>query len=282
MAAPTIDEAAIFPTDISRGAVGGPAYSTVVVISASGSEQRVAQRSQGLYQWDVSHGMKTAAQARALIAFFHARQGKARGFRFQDWNDYTTVNEPLASAAGGPTLQLIKTYTSGGIARVRTIYKPMVSPAATLRRNASAFAAFSLDTATGIVTLTPQAGPFAITGINQAGNATITIGGGYTGIGVPQVVYFTGITGMTQLNGTTATVAATPDGTHFSILTDTTGFTPYVSGGTVARYYAITDTWDWLGSFHVPMRFDVDQIKATLQDVDYVDFEGIPVVELLG
>lgn len=273
------------PTIISRGTVGGPEFSTVVVISASGSEQRLVQRSQGLYRFEVEHEKRSAAQSAAIEAFFQARQGRARGFRFKDWADYSVTNEALVYA-GGPTLQLIKTYTSGAISRVRTIYKPVASPAITLRRNGGAFILFTVDTTTGLITLTPAQGPYTITNITNAVNAVVTCSSA-PAFGVPYKVWITGVVGMTGINDQLHEVAGAVAGNTFPILTNTTSAGAYVSGGTVGHYWLtgnpnVPDSFDWSGQFDVPVRFDIDALRRIEQDIDWFDYERIPLCELLG
>ena len=51
-----------FPANISQGAKGGPVFSTVVITTASGAEQRVGQWSLGRHRWDVSHALKNPTQ----------------------------------------------------------------------------------------------------------------------------------------------------------------------------------------------------------------------------
>src|SRR5215213_5211718 len=143
MSAPQIIESPRFPENISRGAVGGPRFKTIVISSASGSEQRIMQWSEAKWGWDVSHALRNPTEAEVLLAYFLARGGRTDGFRFKDWASYQGTNESLTYS--GPTLQLRKLYTSGAVSYVRTIYKP-VSGTVTMRRNASAFAAFSVST----------------------------------------------------------------------------------------------------------------------------------------
>lgn len=159
-----------FPPDISFGAQGGAVYKTVVVIADSGYEQRVGLWARGRLRWDVSHGIKHAAQGYALATFFRARQGRLRGFRFKDWTDYTATNEPLVNNfpnSGGGTLQLQKAYTDTANSEVRLIQKP-VAGTVTLTRNTVAFPSaghWTLDTTTGQVTLTtPDTAVYAWSG----------------------------------------------------------------------------------------------------------------------
>ena len=79
-----------FPLDIAWGAVGGPEWFTVIASTASGFEQRNINWENARGRWAVAHELKTHEQLDALIAFFRAVRGKALGFRFRDWSDYST------------------------------------------------------------------------------------------------------------------------------------------------------------------------------------------------
>ncbi len=70
---------------------------------------------------------------------------------------------------------------------------------------------------------------FAITGATKATQAVLTTTTTFT---PGQSVTISGVVGMTQLNGNTYTVVANT-GTHLTINVDSTGFSNYVSGGTV-------------------------------------------------
>lgn len=110
-----------FPDDIAYGATGGPAYSTSVVVTASGYEQRNMNWSAARGSWDVSSGLKKPSQLDLLIAFFRARKGKAYGFRFKDWTDYKATGQLLGTGDGAIKIfQLVKTYASGTGSETRT------------------------------------------------------------------------------------------------------------------------------------------------------------------
>lgn len=115
-----------FPTDIAYGSSGGPEYSTDVVITQSGYEQRNANWSQARAKYNVAHGVKTQAQLDTLIAFFRARKGRADGFRFKDWTDYQAIGQSMGTGDGTTTVfQLQKHYLSGSATETRTITKPI-------------------------------------------------------------------------------------------------------------------------------------------------------------
>jgi uncharacterized protein (TIGR02217 family) len=115
-----------FPPDISYGATGGPIFSTDIVTTFSGHEQRNINWAQARAKYNVATGIKSESQWRTLIAFFRARRGRAIGFRFKDWSDYQGVAEPIALGDGVTTaFQLIKIYSSGDTAIARPISKPV-------------------------------------------------------------------------------------------------------------------------------------------------------------
>lgn len=145
------DETPRFPEDISKGATGGPMFSTVVVVAGSGAEQRVGQWSTGRRRWDVAHSLKTPAQGDALLAFFLARQGRLRGFRFKDWTDYRVSTAEELVEITATTFQLVKRYTSG-VVNLRTITKPVQDTVRLWDGASEVTTGWDLDPATGIVT----------------------------------------------------------------------------------------------------------------------------------
>lgn len=148
-----------FPTDISYGSSGGPAYSTDVVALASGHEQRNANWAQARARYNVAHGVKTQAQLDALIAFFRARRGRADGFRFKDWTDYKATGQAIGTGNGSATtFQLVKTYTSGGATETRSVTKPVTGSVAVYLNGVPQGSGWSVNTVTGVVTFTAAPG----------------------------------------------------------------------------------------------------------------------------
>jgi uncharacterized protein (TIGR02217 family) len=112
-----------FPTLISWGFGGGPEYNTDVIILSSGYEKRNSNWSIARGKYEVAHNMKSQTQLAELITFFRARQGKARGFRFRDWNDYKLETQTIGTGNGVQTVfQIIKTYTNS-VTETRNITK---------------------------------------------------------------------------------------------------------------------------------------------------------------
>lgn len=170
-----------FPPSISQGAVGGPRFSTSIIGLSSGDEHRNINWSKRRGEWDVAYGLRTQEQIEALLDFFHARFGKAYGFRFKDWSDYRVPRwrnfpgdmfaMPVWLTTNGTTnsFQLTKTYTDSGGTFTRLIQKPVAGQVFLLNNGAQMVSPgdFTVDTTTGIVTI--SAAIAATTGHQIAG-----------------------------------------------------------------------------------------------------------------
>lgn len=162
-----------FDPEISYGATGGPSFSTTVVTMATGFEQRNQNWERARGRWRVGHKLKFDEELEDLIAFFRSRRGRARGFRFKDWADYTATLSPIGTGDGvEDTFQLVKVYEDDLSLNSysRTITKPV---SGTVRVFVNAVEQvngtdFTVDTTTGIVTFTPSAVP----GVGDAITAT--------------------------------------------------------------------------------------------------------------
>ncbi|MCG6869103.1 MAG: DUF2460 domain-containing protein [Gammaproteobacteria bacterium] len=133
--------------------VGGPEFSTGIVATAAGLEQRNQnwEIARGRWQLGERHIKKTIKDALQAAT----PGGSLQGFRFRDWTDYEVSAEDFDPACARD-VQLIKPYDDGsGYAYVRTITKPRSG--VTLVRAGSPEGYASLDTATGILSLTRTA-----------------------------------------------------------------------------------------------------------------------------
>lgn len=141
-----------FPDAIARGATGGPVHDTSIVTTAAGFERRNINWSSPLGRWDVGTGLRSRADFESFIAFFRARQGRAYGFRFKDWSDYSATGVVIGIGDGSRTsFQLIKRYSSGPADVTRAITKPVAGTVALHRDGALVTSGISIAHATGIV-----------------------------------------------------------------------------------------------------------------------------------
>lgn len=144
-----------FPPDISYGSSGGPEYTTDLVITTSGHEQRNVNWAQARLRYNVAKGVKNATQLASLIAFFRARKGRAYGFRFKDWSDFRAEGEVLGTGNGVQTqFQLVKRYLSGGVQETRAITKPVTGSVQVYKNAALQSSGVNVNYNTGVVTFT--------------------------------------------------------------------------------------------------------------------------------
>lgn len=282
-----------FPDRIAYSTAGGPEFSTDVIQIASGAELRNANWSNALMRYDVAHTAKTQSELDELMAFFRNRRGKAEGFRFKDFTDYSVTASTgiLDSGVGDglPTYQLNKRYTTGAETQDRKIVKPV---SATVYRGGvevtvgAAAGNIALDTTTGIVTFVSD-NTKAITAITPGATTIITITAAQAELIQGDKVYISGVGGTigAALNGLTHTITSktNPTDLTFTIATNTTGLV-WTSGGSCYAYPQASETLTWAGTFDVPVRFDVDAFNASIisgPDANRIySLDALPLVEL--
>ena len=98
-----------------------------------------------------------------------------------------------------------------------------------------------------------------ITGITKASKAVITA---TNTLAVGDVVVFSGVTGMTEINGELGIVTA-QTGTTFTVAIDSTNFTTYASGGT-----ATPKTFTSVGGVNTYSGFDGQASEIDVTDMD--------------
>lgn len=163
-----------FPLDIAFGSQGGPRFSTTVTELASGAEQRNINWSETRARYDISTGIRADADVDEVLHFFRARQGRAFGFRFKDWADFSsspTQSQPtpfdqlLASADGLKVeFNLTKSYGEAPDVYVRRIAKPVPGSVRLGVDGVEVTSGFTVDGGTGVVTFdSPPTAGAAIT-----------------------------------------------------------------------------------------------------------------------
>jgi len=89
-----------FPTQISRGATGGPERRTDVVVLGSGFEERNARWAHARRSYNAGYGVRSLDDLHQVIAFFEERRGRLYGFRWKDHADFKSCPpEQSVSAA---------------------------------------------------------------------------------------------------------------------------------------------------------------------------------------
>ena len=126
-----------FPLSMGREAVVSPGFSTAVVTTASGHEQRNADWASARMRFDVGPGVRSEADVATLISFFRARRGAAKAFRFRDPTDFSSNGmtgtpgalDVLIGVGDGVRtgFDLFKVYGVGADAELRPITRPVAA-----------------------------------------------------------------------------------------------------------------------------------------------------------
>lgn len=167
----------VFPTALKVGSKGGPEFAVdVFEHSLSGAEQRNLYHSHGRRRYAPEKGSVTKADFYELLAFWHARYGKAHSFLFKDPGDYATTDTGntdegsnwvqqflgYGSSAIELEFQLVKVYGSSPYTFTRTITKPIDNDNLKVfidGMELESAGAWSVDTTTGIITFDSGAAP---------------------------------------------------------------------------------------------------------------------------
>ncbi|BBD96824.1 TIGR02217 family protein [Sphingobium amiense] len=125
----------LFPLGIGREASVSPAFSTQVVESVSGHERRSSDWADARLSFDAGPGVRSEGDMARLIAFFRARRGAARGFRFTDPYDDRSgapgvapspIDQRLGTGDGvRAEFPLMRHYGEGDEAQGRRITRPV-------------------------------------------------------------------------------------------------------------------------------------------------------------
>jgi uncharacterized protein (TIGR02217 family) len=128
-------DAVDFPIAIGREAMVQTEFSTQIVSSPSGHEQRASEWAEARMRYDAGPGIRSETDVRTLVDFFRARRGAARGFRFRDPFDHgSAIDGGLPGAAdqllgtGDGSLRqfaLVKHYGAGDAVQERRIRLPV-------------------------------------------------------------------------------------------------------------------------------------------------------------
>ena len=147
-----------FPTRISYGAIGGPRFSTTVQILNSGHEQRNMNWAQARREYSADISPSRGSEWEELLSFFHARRGRAYGFRLKDFSDYKLVAGNIGIGDGLETeFQISKIYQDEQAlapAYVRSLSKIVAGTTTVFVDDVAQFGNWSVDETTGLITFT--------------------------------------------------------------------------------------------------------------------------------
>ena len=227
-----------------------------------------------------------------ILSLYHRSYGMYAGFRVKALDDYTTNNRTQSQSAYDQTLALISagvyqlqvaygTGTPISIGKpVRTIFKP-VSGTVLVGVNGVQVpitTMWTVDNATGKVTFAANKTK-AITSISQAASAVVGVGASH-GFVSGESVHFSGVSGMTQINGLRGLITATGAST-ITVNINSTGFSAYTSAGTVNTRPQSGESVTGGCEYDIPCRFnsriDVNSLAPGVRETSQIE-----IIELLN
>ena len=280
------------PIGVRMGASYADEYNVEITQTASGSEYRRLVHGYPRRVFNVSYTQLTADLWAQVMALYHRAYGMFAEFRVRAVDDYSTnariavptaTDQELQVITAGTVYQLQVAYGTGGTPLaigepVRTIFKPVAGTTkvaiGTLEQGALMW---SVSTTTGRVTFAANK-TRAVTAITQAASAVVTVGAHTFAVG--ESVHFTGVAGMTQINGLRGTITAF-DATTITVSINSTGFATYTSGGTVNTNPQSGETVYGGCEFDIPCRFnsriDVNAVAYGVRESGQIE-----LIELLN
>jgi uncharacterized protein (TIGR02217 family) len=283
--------------NIDKKSSWGESYEVEVTETDNGNEYRRLLHPYPRLRYDVSYELRDSLfLLDRVIDLYHRCYGKYAGFRVLNLSDHSTNNHNQPPTNQDETLTLISTgvyqmiRTYGDPAKPvlaigrpkRTIFKPVSGSTLISINNVNVplASAWTISTTTGIVAFDTNK-MFTVTGITKAASAVVTIGS--HNILINETVHFSGIVGMTQINGLRGLVTAVA-ATTITVNIDSTLFTTWAAGGTQQ-----VNTRPQSGEvvkggcyFDIPMRWDSDISQVTFDDFDTLGLGKMEIVELLN
>jgi uncharacterized protein (TIGR02217 family) len=275
-----------FPPEISQGSSGGPSFSTDIIATVSGFEERSGNWSEERNSFEALHENLNQEDFEAILIFFKAMRGKLYGFRFKDWGDYKScgINSAIAfddqiiGSGDGSTVafQVVKKYTNG-FTYQRDIKKPVSGSVLAGIGGKQSTTNFAVDTSTGVVTFDNITK--TITGaVSSAGNTVITAA--IHGLIAGDSVYLSSFTGSwAGLNAARYTVTAAATNT-FTIVFNSSAYTAYSSNAGQLKTAPQTGESVTAGfEFDVPARFDTNDMISSWVNFQSFGF-SLPIIEI--
>jgi len=278
-------------TTILVGAGYQDDYSVGIVQTSGGQEFRSMDHPFPRRKFNVSYMLNTAELSAKLMSMYHRAHGKYAGFRVRCADEWSSngdrgvpaaFDQPTGLVSAG-VYQLRKYYGTDGVAGAsghpyRNIYKPVAGTVKVGIGTTEIRAAdWSIVTTTGRVTFAVN-NTKTITAITNAAAAVVTVGANTFESG--QSVIFSGVLGMTQINGLRALITAI-GATTITVAINSTAFGIYTSAGAVNTNPQTGENVRAGFEFDYPARFN-SAIPVGQDYTDWRTIDGVELIELLN
>jgi len=284
------------PINISYSSSFGESYNVEVSETAGGNEYRRLNHASPRLNCDVSYSLRSQLDLlNGVVDLYHRCYGRFAGFRVRNLAYYSTnahtgtptaFDQDLALVSAG-VYQLVMRY--GDVAKpaatigrpVRNLYKPV---AGTTKVGIGALeqatpAMWSVSTITGRVTFAANK-TRSVTAITLAASAVVTVGAHTFAVG--ESVHFTGVVGMTQINGLRGAITAIAATTITVAINSATGFSMYSSAGTVNTNPQTGEVVKGGCEYDIPCRWDSDLSQITYENFESLGIGNMQIKEILN
>lgn len=281
------------PIAVRAGAIFADEYAVEITQTANGSEYRRLVHGYPRRVFTIHYTQQTTELWAQILALYHRAYGMFAGFRVKSIDDFTTnaltaaptaTDQVLQVITAGTVYQLQVKYGGGatplGIGQpVRTIFKPVSGTVkvAIGSLEQAITTMWTVNTTTGRVTFNANK-TRSVTGITKAASAVVTVGSHTFANG--ESVYFSGVSGMTQINGLRGTITSN-DATHITVAIDSSTFSTYTSGGTVNTNPQTGEVVKGGCEFDIPCRFN-SRVDVTMLAPGVRESGQIELLELLN
>jgi len=278
---------------IKMGASFADQYAVNIVQTAGGQEYRSLVHPFPIRTFDISTLLEKQETYDHICSLYHRAHGQYAGFRIRCYDEYssngsigtpTALDQQIIPVVAGTSYQLIKKYGTNATAGTsgypyRVIKKP-VSGTVKVAISGVELATtgnWSVDTTTGIVTFL-QLGRY-IYGISKEASAVVTLISGH-GFSPGMSVYFSGVSGMTQINGLRGMIT-NADVYTITVNINSSAFSTWTSGGTVQKHPDSSEVVTSGFEFDWPVRFNGSLVIG--QDYPaHRNADGLELVEIIN
>jgi len=279
----------------SYGSAAGGGYAVDVVVDAYDNTYTRLRHPYPVRRYEIDFTNKTYAfTLQELVDLFNRCGGMFGGFRMPDRQEFSTndyIESPtfadqqaVVIDAGVGTYQITRWYGSPSdpLAPRRRIRKPRAGSVVAGIKAANGvvtpITAFSVSNTTGVITLSANKQK-TITGITQAASAVVTLGAAH-GVVVGDSLHFSGVAGMTEINGLRGEVTGI-GGTTVTVNINSTGFSAYTSGGQSNTRPQSGEAVMAGCYFDIPVRFEVDLSGITYSNLNVLSTQ-VNLAEILN
>jgi len=264
---------------MALGSSAGAQYQTDIIELSSGVEQRNQAWAYPRHRYVVGISAGTSQKIETLRQLQHTTRGAFNGFRFKDFNDYSTASVQGEATAftdqsmgngDGVTLTypLLKNYETGAESVTRAITKPISGLFAFGYRGTGwsvlgEAERWTLDYTTGVITFDADIQKTITAAADQGGGVTRLTATGH-GLGVPArgTVYLSTFTGdWAGMNDRRVDIVGSTSNT-IDVTFNSSTYAAY--SGNAGQLNTLPQTGDelvWGGEFDVPVRFASDSIQ---------------------